>query len=84
LDAALTARQSLGFRVKPQKQRLCTHCRRGCSAKREIILDEAGFVQNFIIYTLEFTAYKDAARFREAERAAPMLKNNSAEGSLFW
>jgi hypothetical protein len=56
----------------------------GCSAKREIILDESGFVQNFYLHTGFLTTNKGAARFPEGERAAPMLKNNSAEGSLFW
>ena len=55
----------------------------GCSAKREIILDDTISVQNFI-YIRFYLKDKGAARFPEAERAAPMLKNNSAESSLFW
>ena len=70
----------------------------GCSAKREIILNELSYVQNFYFHTgfscnragndekpNDFSLMdKGAARFPEGERAAPMLKNDSAEGSLFW
>ena len=70
----------------------------GCSAKREIIRDECGFVQKIYFHTVLVVAGwgtdekperfslmdKGAARFPEGEGAAPMLKNNSAEGSLFW
>jgi hypothetical protein len=42
-------RQSFGFRVKPQKQRLAYKgLPQGCSAKREIITREGTHVQNFL------------------------------------
>jgi hypothetical protein len=50
LDAAFTTGQSFGFREKTPKTNVaCTHCRRGCLAKREIIADERKYVQNFLV-----------------------------------
>ena len=33
----------------PKTNVACTHCRRGCLAKREIIADERKYVQNFLV-----------------------------------
>jgi hypothetical protein len=79
-----TPKTQVGYKYLPQ----------GCSAKREIILDDRTHVQNFLFrlvkskkspnLSLFVTRDKSAAHLLEVVRAAPMLKNNSAESSLFW
>jgi hypothetical protein len=71
----------------------------GCSAKRQIILNEVTFVHDFYFHTLlklflpgtviknltiRGAQTKGAAHYLKVQGATPMLKNNSAEGLLFW